>query len=52
VVNEVTLGVVTVIRKTSVPREVSANVRDRSESDPGATGPVVGPAAIAYALEI
>ena len=41
-----------VIRKNSVPREISANVRDRSESDPaGATESVIGPAVIAYSPE-
>jgi hypothetical protein len=44
-------GQTAVIRKNSVPHEISANVRDRSESDPGATESVVGPAVIAYPLE-
>jgi hypothetical protein len=39
-------------RKNSVPRAISANVTDRSESDPaGATESVVGLDVIAYPLE-
>jgi hypothetical protein len=45
-------SMIRVIRKNSVPRGISANVRDRSESDPaGATESVVGPAVSMYSPE-